>query len=262
MKYGARFRIPMVSASRVTEVEKYLITTRPEEKVSEMPGSLCFDTINIPVTRLEVNTEFEPGIITEFEPSIAIFTSTYGASAFLERWPGTLASGTKVLAIGNATAEVLKGTFPDVAVPEERSSAGIISLLGRIVRPGERVVLFVSSRTNGVIERFLRENEVEYLSEELYYSEELPAEEFYSSATDPDCFGIIVTSSYEARVIFEELLDKDEINEMLMGRKIFSIGKTTSKTLMELGIPVSEPYGESSLEELIEGIDRMYCPGE
>ena len=243
-------------------MEKYIITTRPGEKGNADVTSVCFDLVNIPVTKLEVNTGIEASTVMKFGPSLAIFTSSYGANAFLKMPNAQLSSGVKIVAIGEETAKALRQKFDSVIVPGKKTSEGVIELLEHLLKPGERVVLFVSSRSNGAIEHYLQEHGVEYLLEELYYAESIPGEEFKESALKPECFGIILTSSYEASIVFTEILTSDDIQALLLDKKIFAIGRTTANTLANLKIPVSEPLGESDFRELVKNIDRLYCPGE
>lgn len=243
-------------------MRRFIITTRPEEKVTGETESRCFDIVNIPVTELRINSTFEPVIVDRFRPTAAIFTSSFGAEIILNSGSLNTYEGVRIIAIGKKTASTLRTVFPDVLVPEDESSEGVISMLEHILEPGERVVLFVSSRTNGFIGKYLQERGIEILTEELYYSESLPGERLRNAAGEPDCFGIIATSSFEATVIFTEILDPGEKQKFLLSKKVFAIGKTTSKTLDELGIPVSEPVGRSNLRKLIEEIDLKYCPGE
>lgn len=241
---------------------RFILTTRPAEKQPPEVSSACFDILNIPVTRLEINSDFNMSSVVEFRPSIAIFTSSYGANAFLLAGDLPADSSIRFIAIGDETAKVLGRRYGDIVVPVDKSSEGVISLLESIAGPHERVALFVSSRSNRAIEHYLQERGVEYLVEELYFAESLSGTVFREKVLHADCFGLILTSSYEARIVFSEILDEQEKSLLLLDKKVFAIGKTTAGTLSEMKIPVSEPLGESNLKKLVAAIDHLYCSGE
>lgn len=225
-------------------------------------SSRCFDFVNVPVTELTVKETFRPSTVKEFNPTVAIFTSPFGADIVLEGGSLETYANSRVIAIGKRTASALEGKFGSVTVPEDQSSLGVISLLERLLVPEDRVVLFISSRSNGMISRYLQEKGITALVEELYHAEKLPADEFKKAISDNDCFGLIVTSSFEAEVIFSDMLDYSEKQEILRKRRVFAIGRTTASTLHGLNIPVSEPVGKSDLPKLVEAIDEKYCASE
>lgn len=241
-------------------MSRFIITTRPEEKTIPAISSRCFEIVNIPVTRLRVNSKFSIAEISEFNPDIAIFTSTYGSEIFLDAGgKAALGHETKIIAIGNRTADVLEKTFPDVIVPEEQTSKGVVNVLRGMVEGRKKVALFVSSKSNGIIDQYLSEAGINHITSELYFSDVLQRKDFIDASLKEECFGIILTSSYEAKVIFTKMLDKEQRDEVVSRCRIFAIGKTTAETLLELGIQVSKPSGKSNLEKLIREIDNTFC---
>lgn len=241
------------------EMSKFIITTRPEQKGNSVVSSRCFDIMNIPVTSLKVNTKLNFSEIREFDPDIAIFTSTFGSRIFLELDGSTLKDNVKIIAIGSKTAEVLSERYKDVIVPGEQTSTGVVSTLKEIMRVGEKIALFVSSKSNGLIDRYLKSIGAKHHTYELYLAEIVHKNNLTERILDRECFGIVVTSSYEARAIFSEILNANQRREAISGCHIFAIGKTTAETLLELDIPVSEPIGQSNIKKLIEEIDKSFC---
>lgn len=236
-----------------------IITTRPAGKSTVKFKGQCIEVKNVPVTKLVVNDLVDMGKIRDYRPTTGIFTSAYGAEIFLSL-VGTLPiPGMKAIAIGEKTANALHDSIQDVLVPEEKSSSGVIELLDHVHTSGDRLVLFASAKTNGIILSHMETKNWDHLLVELYDAEALDIGPLLHEAAGDDCFGIIITSSMEAEAIFGIQHGQDlEISE-LSGKHIFAIGKTTSSTLSKLGIKISPPLGKSNLDELLSAIESEYC---
>ena len=236
---------------------QYLITTRPLAKPLPRSREGCFEIINIPVTSLEPNDSFDVSEITKFSPDIAVFTSSYGVDLFFGRFNGNFSSKVSFISIGAETAKALRKWGREAIIPEKMTSEGIVDLLSK--NEGKKVALFVSSKTNGIIQAYLEKKQIEHRVGILYSAETVKGTEIVEKAMHRDCFGLIITSSYEARAIFQKNLDKAQTKKICSEKKIFAIGKTTEMELNNLGIPVSEPVGMSDLDKLLKEIGAKYC---
>lgn len=240
-------------------LNKYLITTRPAEKNTIIEQNYCFQVVNVPVTALRPNKEFQILEVERFNPDVAIFTSSYGVKLYFDYFDGTLGGEVAVISIGNETASELSSRGRRSLVPEVKTSNGVIELLKELFSSAKRVAVFVSSRSNRVIQGYLEEQNIGHLVSTLYHGEELPGKDFAYSLLQGDCIGAVITSPFEAQTIFNNILGPSEREILLSGKKIFSIGKTTSDELKKLGVPVSKPEGKSDLEKLVDSISKEYC---
>lgn len=236
---------------------QYLVTTRPMEKPLTKSYEGCFEVINVPVTSLEPNDAFNASEISVFDPDIAVFTSSYGVDLYFDRFRGDFSSKVSFVSIGNETAKALRKWGKESKIPEKRTSEGVMNLISG--SEGKKVALFVSSKSNGIIQSYLEKQSIEHIVGVLYRAEALPGTEIAEKALHKDCFGLIITSSFEAREIFQNHLDKDQMKRLCAEKKIFAIGKTTERELQSLGIHVSAPVGKSDLGKLLEEINKKYC---
>ena len=240
-------------------VERYLLTTRPASKATSKIQKNCFDLINAPVTELKPNPGFASKDVNEFDPEIAVFTSSYGVDLYFDHYMGSFKKDVVLIAIGNETAGSLAKRGFRAVVPETRNSSGVVELLEQKYPHGMKVALFISSKSNGVIQEYLERTGRPHMTSLLYKADPIRENVFLNKALDVKCFGIIVTSSYEARVIFGNLLDKTEKERLLESKKIFAIGAPTADQLEKLKIPVAQPLGHSDIQELVNDIGKAYC---
>lgn len=240
-------------------MKRYLITTRPILKKDEQTDGKCFGILNVPVTELSPNRGFNPVAEREFSADYSIFTSSYGVELFFGHFSSSMGKSTVPVAIGNRTAQSIRNRGFTPVVPDEKTSTGVVKFLEKHLERGNRVSLFVSSKSNGIIQSYLEKNGISHMISVLYSAEILHENSFLERALDSHTFGVIITSSFEARAIFKGLLNKEQIKELTETKKIFSIGKTTTEELKKLGIKVDLPQGESDLEKLIMAIEKEYC---
>lgn len=236
---------------------KYIVTTRPLEKLLPDPNEVCFEVINVPVTSLVPNDSFDVSEIRKFDPDIAIFTSSYGVDLYFGRFKGDFNSKVSFVSIGAETAKTLRKWGKESIIPEKKTSEGVVQLLSQT--NGKKVALFVSSKSNGIIQSYLEEEHIKHFVGVLYGAEALTGTEIVEKAMHKDCFGLVVTSSFEAREIFQNAIDKSQTEQLCAEKKIFAIGKTTEMELHKLGIPVSAPVGNSDLNKLLKEISKKYC---
>lgn len=247
-----------VSGKR-SEMKLKIITTRPDQKGSGILPSRCVEIVNIPVTRLVRNKFLDPQAIMDFNPTIGVFTSSLGSQIFLEMFPGKSLSEMLPIAIGTKTAEALSRKYSEIRVPAKKTSTGVNLMLDSIASASDRIALFSSSKSNGVVLKHLEKKKWPHLSVELYDAEPLEIGDLAREIMKAECFGLIVTSSMEARTIFDSSEWKNIPPKALGNKHIFAIGETTLNTLIEMGIKVSNPVGKSNLQELVEALESEYC---
>lgn len=219
----------------------------------------CFKITNVPVTYLRPSDDFNSNSVSEFQPDMAIFTSSYGVELYFDRFEGDFGDEVILVSIGKETARALKERGRQSIVPDIKTSTGVVELLSSKFSEKTKVAVFISSKSNGIIQSYLEKNHIKNLVSVLYHAEPLLEKTFAEKVFHKDCFGIIVTSSFEARSIFETILDQPSKSKLCNEKKVFSIGKTTSEELEKLGVPVSQPQGNSNLGELIREIEKEYC---
>lgn len=240
-------------------MKKKIITTRPGVKNSEIYSGICFETVNVPVTRLVQNPDINKIAILEFQPTVGVFTSATGAEIFLSLFPDNSLSGMRVVATGEKTAGALSRNYGKILVPAEWTSYGVNDALDKDISGEDRIALFSSGKSNGIILKHLEEKMWPHILVELYDAEVLDIGPLARELSSDECFGLIVTSSMEADAIFNKSNSKFLSYHEMAGKHIFAIGKTTAHTLAELGIAVSGPVGKSSLGELLAEIELEYC---
>ena len=250
----------VITSGKPRDMKQKIITTRPMGKSASGLAEECFEIVNVPVTKLVPKKDMDTGKIEEFDPTVGVFTSSRGAEIFLSLFPGNRFSGMKMVAIGEKTAEILSGRYGQVVVPDEKTSHGVNALLDGIISGKDRIVLFSSAKSNRIVLEHLREKNWQHMMVELYDAEEMRIEPLLKVFSGGDCFGMIVTSSMEADLIFNKQNGKCLTAGELSGKHIFAIGRTTAETLEKLGIPVSNPVGKSNLKGLLRDIELEYCP--
>jgi uroporphyrinogen-III synthase len=238
---------------------KKIITTRPEEKAELSYSSDCFELVNIPVTKLVVNHEIDTKSILNFKPTLGVFTSTKGVEIFLSVFKGRYLQEMRVVAIGHKTAGILSSQYSNVQVPAEKTSRGVNKLLDQIIGKEDRIALFTSAKSNGIILEHIQSRGWRHMEIKLYDAVVLDTDPIFIEASKEDCLGIVITSSMEARAIFGKDNLKDRDKKIVAGTHIFAIGATTEETLKELGIPISKPIGKSNLKEMLKIIEETYC---
>ena len=241
----------------------FLITTRPREKFQELPrGELALEIVNCPLTSME---EIKPdqetvSKIREFNPDVVVLTSEYGADIFFKQFLGSIDTGNvRFLAIGNSTARKIEEHGFKPEVPEAMDSMGIAGLIGRTVSEEKHIALFRSDSPNRSLDTFLESRDYNFIDIALYRISEVESPAMIEYIMDEKCYGVLLTSSKEAR-IFSKLVEKAGIRENLLKKvKLFPIGNTTSRTMEEIGLTPSEPRGKSDFEGLLKNISKKYA---
>ncbi len=216
---------------------KFLVTTRPAEKYNEIKG-LCFDVINIPVTRI---IDFEPPEI-DFKPDVVILTSQHGAELFFKNYN----INAVYMAIGKKTGDEIKRHGINPLIPDDNSSYGLIRILDNY--KDKRIAMFRSKKSNEILRNFLIKNNFDF--REFFLYDIVPVNNnICNYINDERCIGVVITSSMEAEII------SSMCHEI---KNAFAIGKVTEKTLKSRNINVIKT-GNSDFNELIMEINNIYC---
>jgi len=240
------------------EERKFIISTRPAGKFSEPETGCCFDLVNAPLTEIsEVPfTDDQVKAIDEFDPDCVVFTSEKGAALFFSEIDPHLSGRPRnYYGIGPSTCREVMENGLSCKFPEVRTSEGLANFLARNER-NSKLLLFRSSRANSVLDEILDREKIEFQNITAYNVSQIKSKEIMR-ATEPDCFGVIFTSSMEVESFVGNLGDK--VLEIAPGIKLFSIGEPTSETLKKHSLAVSEPIGNSDFDDLFEEICSLYC---
>ncbi|WP_337861066.1 uroporphyrinogen-III synthase [Ferroplasma sp.] len=226
---------------------KYIITTRPEIKFSPVRTE-CISIINIPLTELQEDG-FNGNVaeeIAKYKPEIIVLTSSFGALLFFKYYYKYVNSP-KFIAIGNQTAEIIKKYEGNAEVPTAKDSYGVTNLLSK--HSNATIALFRSNETNNIIDDYLSSNGIKFHEYHIYKVMKLETSKLKDLFFSDQCTGILITSSMEARIFH------DAIGLSIDGKKIYSIGEITAKTLIDLGYNVFLT-GKSDFENMIKEIDK------
>lgn len=239
---------------------RILITTRPENKAGKPLERGCIKTVNFPLTRI-VYTISEDRIREEFlrfDPDVLVFTSIAGSSRFLQAVdPGEL-KRCRIFCIGDVTAIPFRNAGLNYNVPSPKTSLGLARAIQENCGSGSRIMVARSSSGSPVLTNELSGRSYEVNEINLYDLEENVTTELGNELRTGNYFGILITSSMEAR-IFGKILHSLNIDTKKTGLKVFAIGDPTASALGEMGIDTDPPEGDSDIESLVKGISDMYC---
>ncbi|BAB59774.1 uroporphyrinogen-III synthase [Thermoplasma volcanium GSS1] len=228
-------------------LRKFIISLRPAEKFVKF-DSPCFDLINIPVTRLmplDINIE---KILKESAADCIVFTSTFGVDLFFSR---VNMKGFTILGIGKATCERVQAYGHKCLYPENMDSEGLANLIISKCKD-KKILILRSKKANEVLTEKLKEEGIDFLEFRIY--DAVPdTKDFEKHYKDQNCLGVIITSSMEAEIVIPFLKEDKKM--------VFSIGVTTTNTLMSHGI-MPDITGNSDFLELLKKIDYFICNAE
>ncbi|WP_031513659.1 uroporphyrinogen-III C-methyltransferase [Desulfofalx alkaliphila] len=190
-----------------------------------------------------------------------VFTSVNGVKLFFKRLR-TLNKdvrelyGVKICAIGPKTREALEnyGLLVDYVPGEYRAEQIITGLEGK-VQPGDRVLLPRADIARKILPQALAEMGAQ-VEDVVTYRTVLStgnAGELKEMLERKELHVLTFTSSSTVRN-FVELLAADNLNELLEGVTVASIGPITSSTAKELGVKVTVEAEEYTIEGLVDAI--------
>jgi uroporphyrinogen-III synthase len=232
------------------DTSRYIITTRPEIKFRTLKTK-CIALLNIPLTSIKAR-DFNEKIgeeIVNTMPGVIVLTSSFGASEFFKNYY-KFTKNPDFVAIGDKTAEVIKKYTGNVQVPTCKDSQGVLNLLLKYDNPV--IALFRSNESNNIISNSLSQRNIKFHEYHIYDVIQLENTGLKSAFLSDRCIGILITSSMEARIFGEN------IGSYNGNRKIYSIGKITTDTLVSMGYKVSTT-GASDFVAMIEKIDKENC---
>lgn len=237
---------------------KFIASTRPAEKFIIPDEELCVDIMNVPLTVIdEVDfPESEIAKMKGFDPDAVAFTSKRGADIYFSVIEPQLHGKERTYyGIGEPTCRSVEENGYRCIAPEKRDSEGLGMFLADREK-GSRVLLFRSGQANSFLDEILSEAGVEFMNVTAYNVRQI-ARPDTAPFRDPDCFGVIFTSSMEVEA-FANLFG-ERLNEFAdSGTMFFTIGRFTAQTMEKHSIPVSEPHGNSDFEGLLKEICRMH----
>ena len=234
----------------------FIIATRPEQKYKTVSGA-CFDVVNIPVTEVHISNRIKEvkEELFQFNPDLIVLTSSTGSKILMSLG---ISGNFKFICIGEKTASPLIDSGLDVNIPQEKNSYGLADYIGRYVNKENRIALCRSEQHDNYIDAFLTKNGYVFKNFTLYSLAAIPFDNIINYIERKNCVGILFTSSLEAKVVIEFLLNKHKI-DVLNHKKVFSIGKMTSNTLKKYRIKAETMASESNFEELLMEITKKYC---
>ncbi len=239
-------------------VGKFLVTTRPAEKVAPLDSHLCVEVVNVPLTEIS-EVEFpqsEIDRIRKYDPEAVVFTSKRGAEIYFSEIDPHLNRGKRAYyGVGPSTCSSVTANGHDCTMPAKRDSQGLGELVsGR--EAGKRVLFFRSGQANRVLDEMLSAGNVQFINATAYNVVKIRKPET-APIMDPDCFGVVFTSSMEVESFIDAI--GGSLGQLVgSGMKFFSIGKYTTLSMGKHSIPLSEPEGNSDIEQLLKEICRKY----
>ncbi|HEV2127984.1 MAG TPA: hydroxymethylbilane synthase [Thermomicrobiales bacterium] len=187
-----------------------------------------------------------------------VLTSRQGVGAVSSILKGLPAETVKIGAIGEATAAALRdlGIEPDV-VAEDSRGEGMLAALERHVRPGERVLLPLSSRARRVLAEGLARRGADVTRVDAY-------ETRLVTEPDPNVVSLVEKGEIDAVLLASPSAVRGFVAQLgtllpvLSGATFVAIGRMTADVMEEHGLPVhavpSEPGAEAMVIALVAGL--------
>jgi uroporphyrinogen III methyltransferase/synthase len=244
-----------------------ILVTRPREQALELIRplrDLGAETLELPTIAIE-----DPNDWTPLDNSLRkikqydwlIFTSANGVRQFMKRMAQlkldirTL-SGTRLCAIGSATAEELQRHHLNVdKIPNEFVAEGVVQAFARTPIKGKRILIPRARVARDVLPEALRRRGAKVDVVEAY-SSVLPKD---SVLWAPAIFerhspGVIVFTSSSTVTNLFKLMPEEQLRSHLASAKLASIGPITSRTLRECGCRVDIEAKEHTATGLVHAI--------
>lgn len=193
--------------------------------------------------------------IRKYNAKFLVFTSTVGVDIFFSSNRNPDPSHVYV-AIGSSTKERIQSYGFHASCPDVMDSSGLGELISHMHVDGERVALLRSNRSGNELPEILSAAGIDFKEFTLYDIVEIKDNNLDNFIMRNKVYGIIVTSSMEAKILGEfHLKIINERNIIL-----FPIGTPTEKAISAAGFSNSGIKGESSVEMLIRKIENENCP--
>ena len=230
---------------------KFIITTRPESKYRDPGEKYCFRVVNIPVSEIVPDQAFSLEGLQSFRADVLVFTSSVGATIFLEKFGKPAAGSSQIVCIGRDTAEPFLSSGMEVSMPESFDSRGLIQLIDSKFY-GRRIALLRSDKANSELTDFLAAHNYDFMEFTLYRVRSLKTN--LAPVNDSDCTGILMTSSFEASIVIDYME-----RERTRIPTLYAIGSTTAEFLNSRGYMVAGKVPNSNFLEALAEIEKDIC---
>ncbi len=227
---------------------RFIITTRPEAKYRNPGKNYSFRVVNIPVSEIVSDRTFSLEDFHSFRADVLVFTSSVGASIFLEKFGRSALGNSQILCIGRDTAEPFLSSGMEVSLPETFDSRGLIRLIGSKFR-GRRIALLRSDKANSELTDFLAAHNYDFMEFTLYRVKRIESD--LSALNDTGCAGILMTSSFEASIVIDYME-----RERTRIPNLYAIGSTTAEFLKSKGYSVVGEVPNSNFLEALAEIEK------
>ncbi len=196
-----------------------------------------------------------------------VFTSVNGVDAFLERLRHhgldlrAIPRGTKVAAIGPATAEALEGVGLRVdVVPEEFRAEALIDAVAEESLAGKRVLIPRAKVAREILPKKLREAGAEVVVPPTY--ETVPSSEGKDLLARDLEAGLIDCVTFTASSTVDNFVGAfgaEEATRLLAGSRIVCIGPITADTARSHGLRVDAEARKYTIPGLIEAVLDLFA---
>lgn len=228
---------------------KRIVVTRARQQAARFARLLeeaGAQVLEFPTIRIEPPESWEPLDLAIRELGAfhwVIFTSVNGVEMFRGRVEASgkglgALSGTRIAAIGPATAEALLewGLKPEV-IPGEYRAEALVDQLRAEIRPGDRILIPRAAEARDLLVKGLTELGAQVTEVPSYRTRPVSdgADRLGQALRSGSVHAITFTSSSTVRN-FAELFSPGEREELLRGVVIASIGPITAQTGAEYGL--------------------------
>lgn len=248
---------------------KMVLVTRAMAQASELSLLLKeygASVVEFPLIKVISPTSFEPldkaiEKINLYE--WIIFTSINGVQSFFKRLKQQgkdlrELKGVQIGAIGPKTGQAIKdiGLNIDIQPEDEYLSEGLVKLLSCQRIKGKRVLIPRAQEAREILVDELKRlgAEVDVVPAYQTITETFRTEELYNILKGID---IITFTSSSTVINFVSKLKSEDMNNLLSGIKIASIGPITTQKAEELGLKVDITASEYTINGLVNAI--LYC---
>lgn len=250
---------------------KRILVTRAKEQSLEMSNiitELGGEAVEFPVIKTIPPIQCE-----EFNQAInqletfdwIIFSSVNGVNYFFAKLKEQgidirQMSKAKIVAVGPKTAKALQDKYLNIEVlPQEFVAEGILASLQGHIKPGQKVLFPRADIARDIIPNYLKEKGLEVTAVDAYQT--VPAaenrEEIIEFLKEKKLNVITFTSSSTVKN-FLEALKGENIEKLLEGVILASIGPITTETAIKQGLEVQITAEEYTVPSLVKAIVDYY----
>lgn len=244
---------------------KTIVTTRARAQSSTLKGKLqelgakVIEFPTICIKPLEDQTKLMEAVKKIETYTYLVFTSQNAVSIFFETLyatgkDGRALSGTRIVAVGNATKEAIKkyGIVADM-MPERFIAESVCDLLEPQLTAKDQILIPKATKTRDVLqERLSKCCEVDEIEVYENVIDDSPKEEIIGLLEKGEIDAITFTSASTVKNFMA--LVGDAHREKLEGIEMVSIGAITSETMRQAGLEVYVEPERSTIDEMIQAM--------